>query len=99
MLAHEIETIVDQLIELKKTHHRQEIDSLQEFNEFRKQNSLFYELILTTDMDLVIFKEMMKMKRKLEDGEDQYSVDTRFGKFMSDKYLEPVVSKLKGNQS
>jgi hypothetical protein len=41
-----------------------------------------------------IFKEMMKMKRRLESGEDQYSVDVKFGQFMADKYLKPIVEKL-----
>ena len=98
MLANEIEKVVNQLFELSKELTRTEIDLLPEFDEFKTQNKLFYEVIFSPDFNLPIFKEMMKMKRRLEDGEDQYSVDTRFGKFMSDIYLEPVVSKLKENQ-
>ena len=98
MLANEIEKVVNQLFELSKELTRTEIDLLPEFDEFKTQNKLFYEVIFSPDFNLPIFKEMMKMKRRLEDGEDQYSVDTRFGKFMSDIYLEPVVSKLKETQ-
>jgi hypothetical protein len=98
MLANEIETIVKQIIELNKVLTKSEIDLLPEFDEFKTQNKLFYEVIFSPDFNSSIFKEMMKMKRRLEDGEDQYSVDTRFGKFMSDIYLEPVVSKLKETQ-
>ena len=40
-----------------------------------------------------IFKEMTQMKRRLEQGDDQYSVDVNFGKFMADKFVNPVVNK------
>ena len=43
-------------------------------------------------MDISIFKQMMKMKRKLENGEEQYSVDVKFGKFMAENYIDPVVN-------
>jgi hypothetical protein len=43
-------------------------------------------------MDLGIFNQMMAMKRRVEGGEDQYSVDVRFGKFMAEKYIDPLVS-------
>ena len=45
-------------------------------------------------MENSIFKEMMKMKRKLESGEDQYSVDVKFGKYMGSIYLDPIAKKL-----
>ena len=35
------------------------------------------------------------MKRKLEGGEDPYSVDVKFGEYMADKYIAPVVSQTK----
>ena len=41
----------------------------------------------------VIFKQMMKMKRELESGKDQYSVDVKFGQYMADKYIDPVINK------
>ena len=50
---------------------------------------MFFELILSEDNveKNVIFKQMMKMKRELEGGKDQYSVDVKFGQYMADKYL------------
>jgi hypothetical protein len=96
MLADQIELIVETLLKLKNNGiSRSDIDLIPEFEDFRQQNKLFYDIILSpSELDLSIFKEMMKMKRKLESGDDQYSVDVRFGQFMSDKYLSPVVSKL-----
>ena len=35
----------------------------------------------------------MQMKRKLEDGATQYEVDVKFGKFMAEKYVDPLVAK------
>ena len=94
MKADQIEAVVDKLLELKKTTPRSEIDLLPEFDEFRTSQRMFYQVVLSDEMDLTIFKQMMAMKRKLEEGEDQYSVDVKFGQFMADKYLTPVVSKL-----
>jgi hypothetical protein len=37
--------------------------------------------------------EMMKRKRELESGKDQYSVDVKFGQYMADKYINPVINK------
>jgi len=94
MLAKEIESVVHRLLELKKEHPVPIIDKLPEFDQFKKDNKLLYEMELNEDMDLGIFKQMMKMKRRLEDGEDQYSVDVKFGKFMAEKYIDPVVDKI-----
>jgi hypothetical protein len=92
MLSAEIELIVNKLLELKKTHTFSEIDSNPEFNSFKQANKLLYETVLSDTMDISIFKQMMKMKRKLEDGEDQYSVDVKFGKYMAEKFIDPVVN-------
>jgi hypothetical protein len=35
----------------------------------------------------------MKRKRELESGKDQYSVDVKFGQYMADKYINPVINK------
>ena len=94
MKADQIEALVDKLLELKKTTPKSEIDLLPEFDEFRTSQRMFYQVILSDDMDLTIFKQMMEMKRRIEEGEDQYSADVKFGQFMADKYLTPVVSKL-----
>jgi hypothetical protein len=51
-------------------------------------------MALSDDMDLTIFKQLMSMKRKLEEGEEQYSVDVKVGQMMAEKYLDPVLSKL-----
>lgn len=93
MLAVEIEEIVNKLQELKKTLTVEEINELPEFKQFKEENKYFYEMILTENMDMNIYKQMMKMKRRLENGEDQYSVDVKFGKYMAEKFIDPVVKK------
>ena len=93
--ANQIEQVVDELIKLRKIHTPDEINSMERFTDFKIKNKIFYEMILSeAGMDQVIFKEMMKMKRRLEAGEDQYSVDVRFGKFMAEKYIDPVTKNL-----
>ena len=94
MNADQIEEIVGKLMELKKTKTVAEIDQISEFNEFRTSQKMLYHTVLSDDMDLSIFRQMMAMKRRIEGGDDRYSVDVRFGQFMADKYIEPVVSKL-----
>ena len=92
--ANDIEKITAKIIQLKKTHTDLEITELGEFLEFRTSNRMFFELILS-DADIqknVIFKQMMKMKRELESGKDQYSVDVKFGQYMADKYINPVIN-------
>ena len=93
MKADQIETIVSQLLELKKTHTISQIDLIDEFKEFRENNKIFYQVILSDDMNMEIFKKMMKCKRELENGKDQYSVDVKFGQYMADTYIEPVIKK------
>jgi hypothetical protein len=93
MNADQIEEIVNKLLELKKTKSREEIEKLDTFSDFKAKNKTFYEVILSPEMDISIFREMMKMKRRLEAGEDSYSVDVRFGEFMAKKYIDPVVNK------
>lgn len=97
--ASEIERIVNSLIKLKETKNKEFIDNLEEYLEFRTNNKLLYETVLSSDMDMSIFKKMMSMKRKLEDGDDQYSVDVKFGQYMADKYLDPLVKKLPNHNS
>ena len=93
--ADQIEVIVNKLISLKKTYNGTDIDLMEEFDDFKLKNKMFYEMILSeAGLDLPVFKEMMKMKRRLESGEDQYSVDVRFGQFMATKYIDPVTKKL-----
>ena len=90
--ADEIEKIVGELLELKKTKTRLEIDLLPEYSTFRESQRMFYNVVLSEEMDLGIFNQMMAMKRRVEGGEDQYSVDVRFGKYMAEKYIDPLVS-------
>ena len=94
MKADIIEKYVYSLLEYKKTKPRSEINDIPDFDEFKTTNKLLYETVLSDDFDIGIFKQMMAMKRKIEDGKDQYSVDVKFGKFMAEKYLDPIVSKL-----
>lgn len=93
MKADEIEQIVHKLLELKKTKSQEELDFIPEFFAFRDKYADLYKMVLSNDMDLVIFKQMMKCKRKLEQGEDKYGVDVKFGEFMAEKYVYPLVKK------
>jgi hypothetical protein len=81
-------------MELKKTKQKSEIDSMDSFTSFKTKNRMLYEMALSDDMDINIFKQLMSMKRKLEGGEDQYSVDVKVGQMMAEKYLDPVLDKL-----
>ena len=93
--ADQIEEIVAKINVLQKTKSKEEIDKLPEFEEFRTTNRIFYETLFSDQMNHDVFKQMMKMKRKLENGEDQYSVDVKFGQYMAEQYLDPVTKKLK----
>jgi hypothetical protein len=98
--ADQIEEIVDKLIKLKETHSAEQINALEEYNDFKLKNRVFYEMILSNEgLNQVIFKEMMKMKRRLESGEDQYSVDVKFGQFMASKYIDPVAHTFKKKET
>ena len=92
--ADEIESIVEQINVLKKDYTIEQINQMECFNDFRTKNKMFYNMIVSPQgTDPIIFKEMMKMKRRLEAGEDQYSVDVKFGRYMASKYIDPVISK------
>ena len=91
MLAVQIEETVNKLLYLKKHISIEQINELEEFKPFKEENKIFYEMILNDNMDMDIYRQMMKMKRKLESGEDQYSVDVKFGKYMAEKFIDPVV--------
>ena len=93
MTADEIEETVSKLLSLKDTVPREELDNI--FLNFRTTNRMFYETILNGEFEPIIFKEMMKRKRELESGKDQYSVDVKFGQYMADKYLAPVMKNPK----
>ena len=93
MSADDIEKTISKLLTLKESISREELDS--QFLEFRTNNRMFYETILNGEFNPIIFKEMMKRKRELESGKDQYSVDVKFGQFMSDKFIAPVLTKAK----
>ena len=92
--AIEIERIVNALIKLKQTKSKEFIETLPEYSVFRTSNKLLYETVLSDEFDMSIFKQMMSMKRKLESGDDQYSVDVKFGQYMADKYLDPLIKNL-----
>jgi hypothetical protein len=94
--ADQIETIVKDLIALKSQGHDiQSVNKMESFKEFRLSNRMFYEMILTEENihQNPIYKQMLKMKRRLESGEDQYSVDVKFGQYMAEKYIDPVINK------
>ena len=90
MSADQIEKLVSELLLLKDKKSKEELD--EQFLEFRTKNRMFYETILNGQFDPLIFKEMMKRKRELESGKDQYSVDVKFGQYMADKYINPVIN-------
>ena len=94
MNASDIEQCVYSLMELKKSKNKSEIDSMDFFIPFKTKNKMLYEMTLSDEMDLNIFKQMMSMKRKLESGENQYSVDVKVGEMMAEKYLDPIVKNL-----
>ena len=89
MDANTIESIVNEILYLMKTLNKDKLDTL--FLDFRTKNRMLYETILKGEFDREIFKQMMKYKRRIENGEDQYSVDVKFGQFMADKYITPNV--------
>jgi hypothetical protein len=91
MNANEIEEIVEHLLFLIKNITVAEINQMPEFDNFKTKNKLFFETILAGHHDPQIFKKMMAMKRKLESGSTQYEVDVKFGKFMAEKYIDPVI--------
>jgi len=93
MKADEIEAVVDKLLKLKKNNI--DVNSLTEFDDFRLHNKLFYETVMSDSFDTNIYKQMMVMKRRLEGGEDPYSVDVKFGEYMAEKYINPVISRTK----
>ena len=94
LTADEVELLVQELTDLKSKFTLEQINAMEKYNDFKTQNRTFYEMIVSPQgVDPVIFKEMLKMKRRLENGEDQYSVDVRFGSFMAQKYIDPVIKK------
>ena len=93
MSADEIEKIVESILQLKEKVSRQELDT--QFLDFRTKNRIFYETLLNGQFQPEIFKEMMKRKRELESGKDQYSVDVKFGEYMAEKYLAPALKNIK----
>lgn len=91
MSADEIEQNVKELLRLKDITPRAQLDDL--FFEFRTRNRMFYETILNGQFNIEIFREMMKRKRELESGQDPYAVDVKFGQYMAEKYIDPVIKK------
>jgi hypothetical protein len=88
----EIEEVVERLLFLLKNGTPvTEIQQMPEFDTFKTRNKIFFETIINGQHDPVIFKKMMQMKRKLESGSTQYEVDVKFGKFMAEKYIDPVI--------
>ena len=93
MDAATVERIVSELLVLKDQTSKSELDEM--YLEFRTKNRMLYETILAGDFNPEIFKHMMKLKRQLENGEDPYSVDVKFGQYMADKYVDPLIKNKK----
>ena len=56
-------------------------------------NKLFYDIIIDGGFNEEIFKKMIFYKRKIEEGGDPYEADVKFGKFMAEKFIDPVIKK------
>jgi hypothetical protein len=94
MNADEIESTVNRLLQLRNQGVSiSDIEKMDAFDTFKTKNRLFFETIVSGSHDPHIFKKMMTMKRKLESGSTQYEVDVKFGKFMAEKYIDPVIKK------
>jgi len=92
--ADQLEKDVYTLVNAKKHNTVSEIENSPDFDNFRKDNKMIYDMVMENDFNEEIFKELIRMKRRLEAGEDKYSVDVRFGQFMADRYITPVKEKL-----
>ena len=93
MNADQIEEIVMDILDAKKTRSIESIKEDPKYNTFKTILEPLYTMVLSDEMNVSIFKEMMNCKRKLEKGDDPYSVDVRFGQFMAEQYVYPVVGK------
>jgi len=91
MDASTVERVVSELLLLKDKVPREKLDEL--YLDFRARNRMLYETVLAGEHNPEIFNQMMKMKRRLEAGEDQYSVDVKFGQYMAEKYIDPLTKK------
>ena len=89
MNADDIEKIVEELLLAKDIYPKEVLD--QRYIEFRTKNRMFYETILNNEFDYLIFEQMMKAKRQLEAGRDQFSVDKQFGQFIVNKFTCPYL--------
>jgi hypothetical protein len=87
----DIETMVYNILDSKANGTFDE----KEFILLKTELPSLYEMVISEDMDLNIFKHFIKMKRKLDSGEDSYKVDVKVGEFMAERYIDPVVKKLK----
>ena len=67
---------------------------MSEFETFKNQNRLFYEMIINGQFEEPVFKQMMAMKRRIESKElNNYEADVKFGQYMAEKYIDPVINK------
>ena len=59
---------------------------------FKEQNRILFDVIFDGQYDDAIFKKMMKLKRSIEEGlVDSYKADVKFGTFMKELYIDPVI--------
>ena len=90
MKAEQIEQVVNEiLISLKSG-----IFNESNFLDFKNYHQTLYEMVISEEFDITIFKKMMYMKKQLENGESKDSLDIKVGKFMAEKYVDPLVEKL-----
>jgi hypothetical protein len=94
MKSFEIEAVVSKILTIGDSNLIENSNDPDIVN-FRTNNKTFYETIVAGEFDPIIFKKMMQMKRRLENGEDQYSVDIKFGEFMKEIYIDPILPNAK----
>ncbi len=86
---------IEKMVKLAKIYHFEgkSFDESPELAEFGKKHQMLLNTIKDSTFNEEIFKQMMKCKRQLENGVNPYSVDVKFGTFMKEKYIDPVLPK------
>ena len=65
------------------------------YTEFREKSRILYEMTINDEsFNQEIFDKFVGYLKRIENGEDSYGVDVEVGKYMAQKYIDPVVEKL-----
>ena len=95
MSIDDIENTVFKIVEDLKNNTFKESNYLS----FKEKYNSIYDMATSDGMDLTIFKKLISMKRKLDDGADPYSTDVEVGQIMADKYINPVIKKMDSSKN